>query len=302
MIDFPRIPAVPPEQTAETDSHLRYEDVCQDGRILLPGLIQSGMPALWAKLLYRLPLTGALFRQGVLPIISRLVAEGDEGPFGVAAPLLGKGGYQLVQTGRGAEVERLMLNIWTELRGPRGRVNGPKPPGAGEVVSAGRVFTEQVLTRPFAPPDQRKVLRIDVPGFPAIPEVRHPFREPADIAALPEGVTPLEPGPSPDTSPVVFGLCHTDGNQHVNSLVYPRMFEEAAVRRFAALGLPVGLARAFEMGFRKPCFAGDKVRIVLQAFRRGERWGAVGAFLAEADAHDPARARPHCTARMIFES
>ena len=91
----------------------------------------------------------------------------------------------------GEAVERIMINLWAELSGRRARIQGPPPPGAGEVVSAGRLFVEQVLTRLFAPPEQRKVLRLDIPGLPAIPEVRHPFREHADIAKLPEGAVPL---------------------------------------------------------------------------------------------------------------
>jgi acyl-CoA thioesterase FadM len=88
----------------------------------------------------------------------------------------------------------------------------------------------------------------------------------------------------------------------VNSLVYPRMFEEAAIRRFAALGVPCPvLARGMEIAYRKPCFAGDRVRIALQAFTLGERWGAVGVVIPEGDVAAQERARPHCYVRMLFE-
>src|SRR5205823_12900006 len=40
---------------------------------------------------------------------------------------------------------------------------------------------------------------------------------------------------APDDFAETFGLVHTDSNHHVNSLVYIRLFEEAALRRFGKL-------------------------------------------------------------------
>ena len=96
-----------------------------------------------------------------------------------------------------------------------------------------------------------------------------------------------------------FGLAHTDSNQHVNSLVYPRLFEDAALRRFAALGKlkPPVLARHVEAAFRKPCFAGERYVIALQAFTIAGKLGAVGAFLSDGSV----TARPHCCVRMMFD-
>jgi hypothetical protein len=65
-----------------------------------------------------------------------------------------------------------------------------------------------------------------------------------------------------------FGLDHTDSNQHVNSLVYPRLFAEAALRRLAELERPRRLLiRALDIAYRKPSFAGDRVRIHTRLFR-----------------------------------
>ena len=301
MIDFPALPTVPAEQTASGSAFARFEDISQDGRLMLTSTFVLGGPLLWGELLGRLPLARALYRQGIVPIFSRMVVEGFPGPFGIIAPFSVKGGYQLAHAGRGDQVERILLNLWAEIDGQRSRGQGPRPSAAKEVVSAGRFFVEQVLTRPFAPPEQRKVLHLEVEGYPKVPEARHPFREYSAIARLPDGATPLEPAPSPDVVPIVFGLCHTDRNQHINSMVYLRMFEEAALRRFASSSLPLGLARSFEVGFRKPCFAGDRARIMLQLFRLGERLGAVGMFLAEDDVNAPELARPYCVVRMLFE-
>ena len=82
-------------------------------------------------------------------------------------------------------------------------------------------------------------------------------------------------------------MLHTDSNQHVNSLVYPRLFEEAAVTRAvdrertrAAPGTDLRsqllLARTFELRYRKPFFAGDRATIRL-AFPDAAT--AVGAFV-----------------------
>ena len=167
---------------------------------------------------------------------------------------------------------------------------------------AGRLFGEHVLTRPFAPPEQRRVQRLDIPGEPPVPAERYESSPLPALLELPPGATPVDDVLELDSAPIAFGLTHTDSNQHVNSLVYPRLFEEAALRRFAARGLPTAvLTRALEMGFRKPAFAGDVLRLALRAFRLGDRLGACGAFVAAAQAGDLAAARPHAYACTLFE-
>jgi hypothetical protein len=51
-----------------------------------------------------------------------------------------------------------------------------------------------------------------------------------------------------------------------------------------------------EISYRKPCFAGDRVQIVLRAFCVGEKLGAVGAFVSNAAPLE----RPHCTIQVSF--
>ncbi|MEI8257677.1 MAG: hotdog domain-containing protein, partial [Deltaproteobacteria bacterium] len=125
------------------------------------------------------------------------------------------------------------------------------------------------------------------------------------IIALPRDAEPLEPALRFESQVITFGLVHTDSNQHVNSLVYPRIFEEAALRRLAALGVRTPLlARALEIGYRKPCFAGDRLRLALQAYRLGEHYGAVGMFVGADDVPDETalgRARPHAYIWMQLE-
>jgi hypothetical protein len=126
------------------------------------------------------------------------------------------------------------------------------------------------------------------------------------VLDLPEGAHWIDQEFSLDPAPAVFGLNHTDSNQHVNSLVYPRMFEEATLRRFAELGRSTKmLARYSEMAYRKPSFAGQRARIVLRAFEAGDQLGAVGCLVTEeagtGDLRDLRAARPYCFARLVFE-
>lgn len=121
---------------------------------------------------------------------------------------------------------------------------------------------------------------------------------------LPEGACAIDERFVLDPCPITFGLGHTDSNQHVNSLVYPRLLEEAALRRFDALGLETRvLARFVDLAFRKPCFAGDRVRIALRADRVGDEVGVVAAFVpaAETTSADAApNDRAHAFGRMQF--
>jgi hypothetical protein len=299
---FPPFPELPDEQRRTGDVSLRYEDFSQDGRVQLSSLVHACGPLFWSRLPDDPRARRTMQEQGIVPVLSRLVLEGRPGSFTLARPFTATGGYQLAHASKGDEVERLLILMWCEISGPRGRLFGPQPAGAGEQATCGRFFAENVFTRLFAPAEQRKVVRFEIPGLPAIPEHRHTTRPHGTIVALPDGAVPLEPTLSPDLGPLVFGVCHTDANQHVNSLVYPRMFEEAAIRRFAALGVPApGLARGAEIGFRKPCFAGDRVRILLQVFVLGERRGAVGVFIGESDMASSSEAKPHCYLKMIFE-
>jgi hypothetical protein len=261
---------------------LRYEDVSQDGRLMLLALPHSIGDVVWQRLLAHHPLI-SLGRSGVIPILTRFVIEGGDGPLGVRGPLSATGSFQLAHsTDERGEVKHLHLNLWTRVTALRSRTYGPPPERAGEADFVGRVFAEHVWTRLFAPPGQRSVKQLDVPGVAPLPPDRWSPR-PFDAALeAPAGAEFLDEKPVIDPAEIVFGLGHTDSNQHVNSLVYPRLFHDAALRRFAALGLPTQvLARRLEIGYRKPCFAGQKARIALRAFSDGKRVGATGSFIAE---------------------
>lgn len=300
MRDFPKEPDLPESEQTTGSMNLRYEDVSQDGRLMLEALTHGFGPTLWTKHATSSGVgVGAMIAQGVLPILTGLILEGGPGPIGLRHPLALRGSDRLAHTVDAAgEIDRLMLLGWVTATGRRARAYGPPPPGAGEPVPVGRAFAEHVFTRLFAAPADRKVRRFEgIEGFPPVPPDRYEWCPPEALLDLPEGAEPLEPAPAPDPAEVAFGVDHTDSNQHVNSLVYPRLFLDAALRRFAALGRPTALiAHRAEIAYRKPCFAGDRARLVLRAFALGERLGAVGAFISNAD---PA-ARPSCTVRALF--
>jgi len=298
MIRVSDAPVVPESHRASATMLLRYEDVAQDGRITLEALPHGIGESVWAKLLRDHPIAKDARSLGVLPILTRLVVEANEDPISVLRPLQGHGLYELAHTKKDGVVDRIMLNLWLDVRGTIGRTQGSVPRD-GEPIVVGRVFAEHVFTRPFAEPGQRKVLRLEFPGAPEIPETVYAWRDPADLLALPEDAEPFEGALEEDPVPVVFGLGHTDGNQHVNSLVYPRLFEEAVLRRLQSLGRsPVVLPRALDVAYRKPSFAGERVRLSLRTFGCGGKSGdvgAVGMFTGEGPG-----ARPHCYLRMRF--
>ncbi|MFW6051665.1 MAG: hypothetical protein ACODAU_10845 [Myxococcota bacterium] len=292
----------PPEPEAPLEGArvpLRYEDVSQDGRIKLVAIPPSLGATAWRKRLSDHPLTRLGREEGILPILSRMVIECGDGPISVRRDLEGSGWFQLAHTENAAgEPERIIMNLWAEVHSLRGRTHGPPPEGVGERIRVGRVFAEHVMTRPFHPPEQRRVHRL--PGGTDVPEVPpavYPWRAPDRAAAIPAGATPLEPERRPDTAPIALGLGHTDSNQHVNSLVYPELFEQAALRRFADLGRPTDVLPVYvELAYRKPCFAGQRIRVVLQAYEHDGHLGAAGVFLPD----DDPTAKPHCYASMRF--
>lgn len=298
---IPDEPAVPPEQHATGRMGLRYEDVSQDGHLVMEAA-PTALGTVWHRLdEARRAAIG--MERGVLPILSRVVVESDEGPIAVG-PTTVDGLYQLAHTvDQAGAVDRVILAMWSRVSSVIGHTTAAPPKDAGRAVVAGRVFAEHVFTRPFGPLEQRKVRALDVGGRTVVPEARWIWREPEATLALPEGAEALDADPIPDTTFTVFGLDHTDSNQHTNSLVYTRLFIEAALRRLDAHGRARRPLRAqrIEIAYRKPSFAGERVRVLSRAFTAGDALGAAAVLLGEEDAAKPAGAvRPRVFARILF--
>jgi hypothetical protein len=290
---LPARPRVDETERGAAELRPRYEDITQDGRValtaLMPGLGATGWSAI--ERTHKSAL-GYFRREGILPILRRLVLVGGDGPFSVHAPLAFDGCFRLARERGG---DRLFLNMWMDADAPVATTFGPPPAPDAPRALAGRAFAEHVITRPFAPPAERKVTRLDAPGFELREGEQHEHTfEPAESLLSSSGSGSGSGSASPpaleDAGDILFGMMHTDSNQHVNSLVYPRLFEEALVRRVAN---PALLARAVELRWRKPFFAGDRARLRLAML---DDRTAVGTFTPASSTDG----RPSCVVRMTL--
>lgn len=298
-MQFPSPFEVPPEQRAAGSVYVHYEDIAQDGSLkvggMLPGIGLVAMGKLW----FRVPLSRELHPQGIVPILTRLQMQSTGGPMAVRTPFEAEGSFELGHArDASGEVTRVVLRTRAELHAPAGRTHPPQPANFGERVHVGRVFAEHVFTRPFGAPEQRKVLALPTAQGPLVPGPTFATRDPLAALALPDGADWLEPELALDAAPLAFGLTHTDSNQHVNSLVYPQLFEDAALRRVMALGHDTStlLVDHIEVTFRKPCFAGQRTFLWIRAFSSDGKLGAVG-YLGE---QGSAPERAHCLCALTF--
>lgn len=268
MFDLvPKAPAdLPDEQRGRGDLLTRYEDIAQDGRMGVRPLSHSLGTSLWRKTLVQHPAAQALAKDDLVPILSRVVVETGGGPLSVRGSVQCEGAFAISSAVDARGETRYRLDCWTTIDGPRDRTWGPKIEGAGERIPIGALYAEHVLTRPFGPPERRKVQSL--PVF-ELPIRKGEWAEPDAVLALPDGARFLDEDFVVDGTRTVFGLGHTDSNQHVNSLVYPQLLEDAALRRLAAHGLPFDrFATRFEMAYRKPSFAGDRLTLSVRVYER----------------------------------
>jgi hypothetical protein len=286
-----RIPVRPEAELPRGEGPLlvRYEDVAQDGRLGLRPLSHAIGAAVWRALLAEDPLATRLTSEGIIPILSRLLIVAGGGPISVSAACQARGTFALRRALDGRGEARLSVDMWADVEAPLGRTWGPPPERAGERIPIGAVYGEHVLTRPFGPPEARKVAAL--PWLPPLAD--RPWAEPGELEALPGEARWT--GPERLGAELVFGLGHTDSNQHVNSLVYPALLEEAALRAFATEGAAVRFADFAELRFRKPFFAGERCRLVLRPYERGPALGAVARFVAP---DDDRAGRAHAYARL----
>jgi hypothetical protein len=289
-----RIPLRPPAGLPRGEGPLlvRYEDVAQDGRLGLRPLSHAIGAAVWRALLSGDALAARLTEEGILPILSRLLIVAGGGPISVSAACQASGTFALRRALDARGEARLSVDMWAEVDAPMGRTWGPQPERAGERIPIGAVYGEHVLTRPFAPPEARKVGQL--PWLSPLAD--RAWAEPAELEALPDEAQWL--GTEQVGTELVFGLGHTDSNQHVNSLAYPALLEEAALRTLAPHGAAVRFADFVELRFRKPFFAGERCRLVLRPYACGEALGAVARFVAPEDDR-PGRAHAYARLELV---
>ena len=289
MIELPMIepPRVEPSgaEVQRGTLHPRFEDIAQDGRVKI-GALPASLGVVWRGLLASSSLPGDFQRAGVVPVLRRLVVEGGSAPLGLEHPIEVEGRVETAHTA--TDRRRFLLDIQVDLHGVRAHAYGPPPARAGERERVGGVYAEHVLTRPFAPEGQRRVDRIP-DGIE--PEPERPFVALEALLEPPEGAEQIDADPRPMFERLL-AMADTDANQHVNSLDYPRLFEEAAVAAFGDGGL---LARSVELVFGKPCFSGDSVIVAVARLRVRGRRGALATLRA------PGESRPRCAARLLFD-
>ena len=259
----------------------------------MPIAIPPCLSGFWRSVLIKHPGATAAGQSGILPILTRLTIHALDQHVRVDRMIESDAGFQLAHDRDAAgEVNRIVMNVWCDVRGASGRIV-PRTP-AGPLTLAGHLFAEHVYSRPFGPPEQRKILRLNVPGLPEVPDAHYAMPSAATAGEAPDGAIWLDEL-TPDPTDVVFSLDHTDSNQHVNSLVYIRMFCDAVNRRLVAIGRPLsGRTKAVDIAYRKPCFAGDRVRVSLRLFEHDGVLGAAGFVGVPGE-----EARPRCYVRVV---
>lgn len=305
LFPAPPMPVFSPDQTSTAERFSRYDDCTQDGR-LTPLAIPPALATLWQSAIARHRGARSADAAGVRGLLTRLTVTSIDQPIRVLRPVETTVGFELAH-GRDAagEVTRLYNLVWADVRGVAGRsgaTRGHAQPPA-ELVLAGRAFAEHTFTRPFAPPEQRRVTSFaGIDGYPEVPLARYAAPAPASAADAPDGATWLDEL-APDVVDTVFTLDHTDANQHVNSQVYVRLFLDAVQRRLAAASHPPALrSKAFDIAYRKPCFLGERVRVRLRLFAHGDHVGGAGfiAGVEGAGAGGAVEPRPRCYVRALF--
>ncbi|MCC6333687.1 MAG: acyl-CoA thioesterase [Myxococcales bacterium] len=266
---------------------LRFEDIAQDGRLMLEPL-PAGLTPLWRVVEAR---ARGWLATGSIPIINRITAQAGDGPFGMEEPLQVEGAFSLAHTvDEAGQVQRLVFDADVAFTGKVGRTTLAPPDDVGRVVPAGSLRVEHVFTRPFAPKEERRVTFLEEDGQRFVPPARRVWKEPRSTLDVPEGARPLGEDFVRDEVPLVLGLTHTDSNQHVNSLFYPRSFEDAALRHLKRLGRSTEvLGRRLDIAFRRPSFAGEVLHVHLRAYEVGRATVCTGVFVGEGE--PPASAR-----------
>ena len=251
----------------------RYEDISQDGHFRPLGLPHALGQLVWPALM-QLPASRPARDAGVLPILSRMILRRGAAPLSPIRPFFGEGiGHRATVRAPDGSVDRILLLMWARFEGRQGATH--EGGEGGDPILAGEVYAEHIFTRLFGEPGDRRVRELP-DGIPPGTWDWTPFEQVGAAAADWDRRHEL-------IRPFRFGLTHTDPNFHVNSLVYPRVFEEVALECLADAGLPFGemAVEEIELMWRKPFFSGDTTQVRATLYRAGGRSHMLGAFMDE---------------------
>jgi len=270
LLRYPTEPESAEADVGVDESALRYDDVVQDGRFRLESAWRPTGRILWSH-----PEVARVLRSmgpNVTNVLSRVTMQASEAALAPRSRVKTRVRFRFEHTVDGAgNPDRVLFSTWLSAVA-EARDGGEAP--------AARAHGQRVFTRLDAPKGHHLVRRLEGFGPAGVPPHRTNWEPPTSLLSLPDGAEPLDPAPRLAPAPVVFGLSHTDLNQHVNFLMYPREVERAALQRFVELGVGARLlSREVSFGYRKPSFAGDVVRVVLRAFRLGDSMGVVSAIV-----------------------
>jgi len=259
------------------------------------------MPAMFADVEQRLPMSG-MRRQGITNILFYVDFESADEAIAFGRSL--HTDYQLrlfrsctdegnrpVETGSGTE--RLLFESHSRIHGRPASTESDAPAEGDDdvpLVEAGRARVLHVLTRPTAPPDERRVERVPE----ALTGLReHRWNEPLPSLAMLE-----QPGEDWELASSaehrdIWGMPNTDINQHVNVLEYVMTFENQVTRQLRDAGLTIvghRLERS-RLLFRKPCFPGEAFVVRSDLYRRGRQTLLIaGLHTVDADGSPAGRA------------
>ena len=260
-----------------------------DGR-LIPIAMSAMTSGLWRDVLVEHPGASNAIKQGILPILTRLVLVSTGERIRPDRQIEARAGFELAHQQGG---DKLFMLVWAETHGIAGKLSRGST-AAGEPVVAGTLFAEHTFTRLLAPPGQRAVTSLEVEGYPRIPEASYDAPLATSAEDAPAGARWLDEL-APDDADFAFSLDHSDPNQHVNSLVYIRLFLDAAFRRLAARGHAGKLrSTAIDIAYRKPCFPGERVRAMLRLYEHGDELGVAGHIAGASDG------KPRCHVRVAI--
>ncbi len=215
--------------------HLRFEDVSQNGRVMLDALPHGLGPAVWVKLLQASPVQALIARKGSSRSSPASSSRAERGRSRRgsrcncrAAPAGAHGGRHL--PGEPADPGHVAVG----QRAPQPDLRTRRRPAR---ASRSRSVACSRSTSSRGPSRRPRRARCCA-SSPRICRRCRPsattFARRRRSVGPARGRGAARRGADPGSDPVAFGLDHTDGNQHVNSLVYPRLFAEAALRRLGA--------------------------------------------------------------------
>jgi hypothetical protein len=202
MLPFiPEEPEVPEDQRGEAELGVRFEDICQDGRLRIDGVWPPLGRILWNEARMGRVFAG-LGKSGIWNVLARLVIHAEDVPISPRRRSLNRVLYQLAHTvDERGEVNRIVLRNWLRTDAVPAR----SPAGVTERRPVARAYGLHVFTRPLAAADQRRVVSLEGTGLPPVPETRIDLPAPRTLLQAPPGATFLDALPRPDTAPLVFG-------------------------------------------------------------------------------------------------